>query len=132
MELIEARGAWPDFPPVSPALFDNPEAPSGHPVLVQWLLDAGPTVPGGGGAAPLTWSALNAWTEGSGTPLEPWQGRLLRRLSAEWLAQADKARKPDCPEPMQEDEGQAASGSSIAERIKRAFGAPPRSAKATG
>jgi hypothetical protein len=93
LEEMEGRGEWPDLPPVSPALFDNPVA-TGHPVMVQWMLDAGPTEPGSGAAAALSWRALNAWTIGTGIPLEPWQGRLLRRLSSDWLAQSDKARKP--------------------------------------
>lgn len=122
LEAMVARGEWPDFPPVSPVLFDNPELPAGHPVMVQWMFDAGPCEPGGGGAAPLSWRGLNAWTIGTGIAPEPWQGRLLRRLSAEWLAEGDKARKPDCPEPMREVEAEAATGSSIAERIKQGFG----------
>jgi hypothetical protein len=82
-----------------------PLPPCSAPCFVEWLLDAGPTEPGGMGEARLSWRSLRAWEDGAGIRLDPWQRRLLRRLSGDWLAESDRARKVDCPPPWQPDAG---------------------------
>jgi hypothetical protein len=96
---MEEAGLVPPFPPLPPALFENPGLPIGHPVLVQWLIEIGPTEQAGMGSSAISWRTLEAWQAFTGIRLEPWQGRLLRRLSGDWLVEADKATKPDWPEP---------------------------------
>lgn len=66
------------------------------PHLIAYLWDAGPALPG---PAPLTHSEINAWQQSSGVELAPWEARLLRRLSAEYLAETRRATDANCPEP---------------------------------
>jgi hypothetical protein len=74
-----------------------PDLPT--PYLVEYLFDVGPTVSTGMGPVIIGWRDLQAWQELVGIDLEPWELRLLRRLSADYLAQSLKAEKPDCPAP---------------------------------
>ena len=79
------------------------------PCFVGWLMDAGPTEVVGAsmdGAVrqTLSWGAIAQWEEGSGISLAPWQKRLLRQLSGDWLAAADRAKKVDCPPPWQPEQ----------------------------
>jgi hypothetical protein len=60
------------------------------------MFDAGPYGADGGG---LGWRDLEAWQRNVGIELEPWEGRLLRRLSGEYASMRHKAEKPDCPAP---------------------------------
>lgn len=76
-----------------------PLPPCRAPFLVDYLLQIGPTVPGGMGAAAIGWRDIVAWQECTGIALPPWQAKLLRHASAEYLAMARDAEKPDCPQP---------------------------------
>lgn len=69
--------------------------------LVDWLFDAGPEIPTGMGAMPLGDVELRAWQENSGYGAEPWEVRVLKSLSAEWIAEKDRAEDPKCPPPYQ-------------------------------
>ncbi len=80
---------------LEPFLPDNPA-----PKLTGWLFEIGPTVPAGMGEAAIGWTDIVAWSTCTGVQLPPWQARLLRTLSGEWLAQKHKARKTDCPQPF--------------------------------
>lgn len=68
--------------------------------LVQYLFEAGPTMPGGMGAAPLTFSELECWQRQVGVDLDPWEVRIVRRLSLEYCAESQAATKPDAPPPF--------------------------------
>ncbi|WP_165913229.1 hypothetical protein [Novosphingobium sp. ST904] len=70
---------------------DNPA-----PYLTDWLIEIGPAAPGGD---PLGWRDLAAWQDITGIELEPWEGRLIRRLSTDFVSQRHKAEKADCPPP---------------------------------
>jgi len=63
---------------------------------IEWLMDLGPADPEG---APIGWRTLQAWQECTGIRLQPWEAKLLRSLSGDWLAEKDRAKKPDCPAP---------------------------------
>lgn len=70
-----------------------PELPaSEHMVLA--LLDAGPVVYDGAGAAPLCWRDVQAYGECSGTLSEPWEFRTLRQMSAAYLVELQAATNP--------------------------------------
>lgn len=67
--------------------------------LVNYLFEIGPTVAVGMGEAPITHVDISAWMANTGIALEPWEARLLRRLSIEYLSASHQARKPDAPAP---------------------------------
>lgn len=68
--------------------------------LVHYLFEAGPTMPGGMGPAPLTFVELESWQRQAAIDLDPWEVRLVRRLSVEYCAESQAASKPDAPPPF--------------------------------
>lgn len=52
------------------------------------------------GLAVISYSELKAWQDCTGIVLQPWEGQILRRLSADYIAETRKAEKPDCPPPF--------------------------------
>ncbi|WP_340265407.1 hypothetical protein [Sphingobium mellinum] len=84
---MRAAGIEPELPP-NPASY-----------LTDWLFEIGPTVPTGMGLAPIGWHDMQAWQGIAGVELLPIEGRILRRLSQDFIAMGDDARKPDCPPP---------------------------------
>lgn len=75
----------------------TPEIPA--PYLLEYLFEVGPTVSTGMGPAIIGWRDLQAWQEMVGIDLEPWEARMLRKLSSAYLSQSLKSEKPDCPAP---------------------------------
>jgi hypothetical protein len=67
--------------------------------LVEWLWDVGPTVAGGMGGAPVESRHLLDWQAETGVTLQPWEAKLLRRLSRAYLAESMDADKQACPAP---------------------------------
>lgn len=67
--------------------------------LVETLMDAGIFTAAGMGQVPITWADLAAWQGGTGITLEPWESRLLRRMSTEYLNELHRAEKHDAPPP---------------------------------
>lgn len=80
---------------VTPAMPTNPA-----PHLVTWLVEIGLTEAAGMGAAPLSWTSLNDWQQATGIVLPPWEARLLRKLSVEYLAESRRAESENCPPPF--------------------------------
>jgi hypothetical protein len=89
MMLLTETGGEPDLPDLDPAL----------QYFVDALFDAGPTSAAGMGAVPLTWADLEAWQRGTGVFFPPWQLRLIRKLSSEYLAESQAADAHDAPPP---------------------------------
>ena len=87
-ERIERDGGEIEMPP-----FDEGE------YLIGYLYELGPTVAAGMGAGPVTFAEMAAWQAARGFELEPWEARMLRRLSVDYLAESHRATKPDCPPP---------------------------------
>lgn len=95
---MQEEGAEPTFPPNS------------APYLVEYMMEIGPVEAGGMEASPIGWSTIKDWQQLTGVQLEPWQARLIRRLSISYLDQSRKARAPECPSPWIADlQGQRAS-----------------------
>jgi hypothetical protein len=90
-------GEEPDLPDIDP---------ESH-FLIEYLLDAGPVSGGSNGAAALSWGELQAWQAGSGVSLPPWQLRLLRRLSGEYLSESFRAEAHDAPPPWEREADRA-------------------------
>jgi hypothetical protein len=76
-----------------------PEIPEAAAYLVGALMEAGPTTVAGMGEIPLTWADLAAYQRGSGQDFAPWELRLIRRLSSEYLSESIRAKAPDARAP---------------------------------
>lgn len=59
--------------------------------LLGYLMECGPTSPGGMGPVPISFTDIRAWQEVTGTPLTSWEGKTLRRLSLEYLSEKTAA-----------------------------------------
>lgn len=73
--------------------------PNPAPHITDWLIELGITEAAGMGAAPLSWREIAAWADGICVPVQPWERRLLRRLSATYLAEGRKSESEHCPPP---------------------------------
>jgi len=69
------------------------------PHITDWLIELGLVASTGMGSAVLTWTEISAWQARTSLPIEPWVSRLLRRLSAAYLAESRKAESETCPPP---------------------------------
>ena len=67
--------------------------------ILDYLFEVGPTMPGGMGSGPLTFSEIEAWQRTVGILLSPFEAQLLRRLSVEYFGESHAATKIDCPAP---------------------------------
>lgn len=65
-------------------------------------MEIGPTEAGGMGAVPLSWREIDAWASRTFARPSAWEARLLRRLSAEYLAESRAAEDPHRPTPWAE------------------------------
>lgn len=104
---MEEDGITPLFP-------SNPA-----PHLIRYLMEIGPVETAGMDAAPIGWATMRHWQDQVCVELTPWEARLLRRLSIDYLDQTRKSRSPDCPAPWGErtEEDRAA----ISAKIKSIF-----------
>lgn len=100
---------------VQPALPPLPDAQ-----LVEWLMEIGPIETGGMAGTAISWITLDAWCNRTGIDLQPWQSRLLRRLSGDWLAETDRAKAPDCAPPWT-DKPTAESWKVMEDRLEKLF-----------
>jgi hypothetical protein len=67
--------------------------------LIDYLLQVGPAISSGMGLAVISFTELQAWQACAGIVLQPWEGQILRRLSADYITESVRAEKPDCPPP---------------------------------
>lgn len=74
-----------------------PANPAPH--FTDWLVEMGLSEAAGMGATPLTWKEIAAWCERTCVDLLPWEARLMRRLSADYLAESRRAEAAACPPP---------------------------------
>jgi hypothetical protein len=73
--------------------------PNPAPHIIDRLIEIGLTEAAGMGAVPVSWREINAWCERTRVDLLPWEARLIRRLSADYLAMSRKAESETCPPP---------------------------------
>lgn len=76
-----------------------PMPPNPAPHITDRLVEMGLTEAAGMGAVPLSWREIDAWCRRCAIDLPPWEGRLMRRLSADYLAESRRAEKETCPPP---------------------------------
>lgn len=73
--------------------------PNPAPHIIERLVEMGLTEAVGMGSAPLSWVTLAAWQSVTGTSIAPWEARLIRKLSSEYLAQSRLSEVETCPPP---------------------------------
>jgi hypothetical protein len=89
----------PDFQPEMP-----PVECGGY--LLTYFWEIGPVMPGGMSSAPITHFEIAAWAALVDIRLQPWEARLLRSLSREYLAQCRLAEKATCEAPWKPEDHQ--------------------------
>lgn len=87
-QKIEANGGEITLPPVDLGAY-----------LVHYLWEVGPAASAGFGLAAVTFAELHAWQKCAGIDLQPWEVRILRLLSSDYIAESKRAEKPDSPAP---------------------------------
>jgi hypothetical protein len=109
-EQIEDDGREPLMPPLDWGDY-----------LVEYLFEIGPTLPTGMGSAPLTPPVIESAQRLLGIEFQPWEARLLLRLSREYLAESLKATKDGCPPPWVDSENAEADRIATAKRLEQAM-----------
>jgi len=73
--------------------------PNPVPIITDQLIELGLTEAAGMGLAPLSWTTIDAWQRVTGVRLSPGTARLIRHLSAEYVAERRRAESEHCPAP---------------------------------
>ena len=73
--------------------------PNPAPHFIDRLVEIGLTEATGMGSAPLSWSSIASWQSVMCITLQPWESRLIRKLSVEYLAESRRAECENCPPP---------------------------------
>ena len=73
--------------------------PNPAPAIINRLMEMGLSEAAGMGLAPLSWREIDAWCNRTGVDLPPWEARLIRQLSVEYLAESRRAESENCPPP---------------------------------
>jgi hypothetical protein len=76
-----------------------PPSPAYH--LVEHFIEMGMSEAAGMGMVPLSWREINAWCDRTRVDLAPWEARLIRKLSTEYLAESRRAESENAPPPWQ-------------------------------
>lgn len=96
--------------------------------LLEQFLEVGPVGHGAMGPVPISFSEIDAWQRTTGIELLPWEARLFRRLSVEYVDELARAESPNAEAPW----GQAVGHDreDVARRVRLLFGARAREAQA--
>ncbi len=73
--------------------------PNPMPHLIDRLIEIGLTEAAGMGVVPLSWREIEAWQHNVHVALAPWEARLIRKLSVEYVAEGRRAESENCPPP---------------------------------
>lgn len=73
--------------------------PNPAPHIVERLVEIGLTEAAGMGVAPLSWREIEAWCGRTAVDLAPWEARLIRKLSVEYVAESRRAESENAPPP---------------------------------
>lgn len=101
---------------IAPSLPWNP-----LPYIVEFLMEIGPVLPAGMSIGKIEWRDIAAWQDVTGIELEPWEARMIRRLSADYLSEMRRAEKPDAPAPFTEEDQTEARREAVARKVENAF-----------
>lgn len=108
-QKFKEDGVEPSMPPAGPAAY-----------LVSYLLEVGPAMVAGMGRGPITWQEMEAWQRTTGTTLQAWEGRLLRRLSHDYIGTVMDATDPGFPPPYS-DELTPSQREIVAQKVRSVF-----------
>lgn len=72
------------------------------PHMIERLTEIGLTSSNGMGTVPLSWAEIAAWQTNTHIALSPWEARLIRALSAAYVAESRSAEEEGCPSPWAE------------------------------
>lgn len=97
-----------------------PPVPAEVRHLLEQFLEVGPAMHTAMGTAPLSFAELGAWQRATAIELLPWEARLLRRLSAEYVAQYSASDSPDAPAPWSGADERARED--VSQRVRSIFG----------
>jgi hypothetical protein len=89
--------------------------------LVEYLFEIGPTMAAGMGNGPLMPSEIEAAQRLLGILLEPWEARLLLRLSREYLEESHRATEQNCSPPWEDAVAEQADRIMVAQRMEQAM-----------
>lgn len=87
LQRLKKQGVTPKRPPCS------------LPHIIDRLTEIGLTESNGMGVSPLSWREIEAWQVVTQMALPPWEARLIRRLSLEYIAESQRAESENCPSP---------------------------------
>lgn len=73
--------------------------PNPLPHIIERLVEIGLSEAAGMGVTPLSWATLTAWQANACVDLSPWEARIIRHLSVEYLAEGRRAELETCPPP---------------------------------
>lgn len=73
--------------------------PNPMPHIIDRMVEIGFTEPAGMGMGPISWQTIAAWSRMTGIALSSWEARLLRHLSAVYLAEFNAAAEEGRPAP---------------------------------
>ena len=88
--LREDKDYVPDMPPIECGEY-----------LLQYLWEIGPTAAGAMAASPISHIEIAAWSMLVGIALQPWEARILRKLSREFAAELHRAEKMEAQAPWE-------------------------------
>lgn len=102
-----------DYQPPMPPIEDR--------FLIDCLNDIGPGFAAGGMGPAMVETELLNWQANTGFELEPWQSRMLKRLSVDHYTQRQKSTKPNCPAPWVGVEQKQENRAAVAQRTQNIF-----------
>lgn len=76
-----------------------PMPPNRAPHIIARLMEIGINEAAGMGVVPISWREMDAWCSRTGVDLDPWEARLIRRLSAAYVAEGRAAESEAAPPP---------------------------------
>jgi len=68
--------------------------------LLEYLWEIGPVEHGGMGMDPVSYREIESWRRGTGIELKPWELRMLRRLSQDYITELNQSAAPDRSAPF--------------------------------
>lgn len=78
----------------------NPPMPRNPaPHIMDRFVEMGMVEATGAGTGPLSWREIHYWQSNTSVRLPPWEARLMRRLSVDYLAEQRRAEEETCPAP---------------------------------
>lgn len=103
--MTEDGSAQPDMPQCS------------APHIIQWFFEVGPAT----GEYPVTFSEIRDWSFCTGITLQPWDARMIRTLSKQYLNECSRARDEKCLPPWEDDAAIKVASNMAADSLKNSI-----------